>query len=285
MDSVSLDACFQLLFLPPFFPANFACSWFDADTILLNENIPWTLFLPPNTGIFREINLLISRDWQGFNAGIFLIRVCEWSIYTLTDAIALPRLKPDIPLPFREQDALKWVFEQSHNKKHRLYQPRHWFNAYDFYYTSSGEMILNGSLVVHFPGMGEARPDGMGKWFDILDHTPEKLRVPLENTSYPAEIEAYWSRVKSAAIILQRARDWLDKVQATANEALASTTRQLADNVTDAEISLRDLMQEDPMDAKRMREQVLRLDRLVREGRRAVERVVMRAKDDISRAM
>ena len=260
-------------------------SWFDADTILLNHNIPWTLFLPPNTGIFRDINMLISRDWQGFNAGIFLIRVCEWSIQTLSDATALPRLKPDVDLPFREQDALKWVFEQPHNKKHRLWQPRHWFNAYDFHYVSVGEVILNGSLVVHFPGMGAARPDGMGKWLDVLDHTPEKLRIPLQNTSYPAEVEAYWSRLKSAALVLQRSEDWRNSFQNTANEAFTSTTKQLADNITDVEISLRDLVQEDPTDAGKMKEGVLRLDRLLKEGTRIINGAVLKSQDDMRKAM
>ena len=135
-------------------------SWFDADTVLLNHNIPWSIFLPPSHGMFHDLNMLVSKDWQGFNAGIFLIRVCEWSIHTLSDAIALPRLRPEVDLTFREQDALKWVFERPENKKHRIYQPRHWFNVYDTYYEGRGEVVMKGSLVVHFPGMGSYR----GRW-------------------------------------------------------------------------------------------------------------------------
>ena len=197
----------------------------------------------------------------------------------LSDAIALPRLRPDVQLGFREQDAVKWVFGRPENKKHRLYQPRHWFNVYDTYYEQMGEVIMNGTLVVHFPGMGQARPDGMGKWLDILDHNPGELQVPLQNTSYPTEIESYWSRLKSAATMLQRSDDWLETIKA--DEGLYdSIDEHIPTRISDAKRRLQEIVQEDPFDKDRLREAVLKLGSAVKMGRKITDAVQLKQEEE-----
>ena len=193
----------------------------------------------------------------------------------LTDASALPRLLPHIQLGFREQDALKWVFELPENKKHRIYEPRHWFNVYDTYYEQMGEVVMNGSLVVHFPGMGNARPDGMGKWLDILDHTPEELQIPLENTSYPAEIESYWSRLKGAALVLQRSEDWLNTIKEN-EEMDTSVDKHIPVKITDARRELQEIIQEEPYEKDKLREAVLKLDSAVRSGMKITDLIQLK---------
>lgn len=173
--------------------------WFDADTVLTNDEIPWTTFLPPSTTIFQGIHLLVTTDENGFNAGVFLIRVCEWSIDLLADAIAFPRLHADVQLVFKEQDALRDRFNVEDRKNHRLYVPRHWFNPYDFKYLGRGKQVMDGTMLLHFPGLGhETRAEAMGLWLDKLDHTPEALKLPLANTSYPAETTAFWKQISFA---------------------------------------------------------------------------------------
>ncbi|KAL9129692.1 MAG: hypothetical protein Q9217_001934, partial [Psora testacea] len=254
--------------------------WFDSDTVLLNDEIPWSIFLPPSEGMFRDLNMLITKDWQGFNAGIFLIRVCEWSIKLLSDAIALPRLRPEIDLPFNEQTAVEWVFSQPENLKHRIYQPKHWFNAYDPYYESHGDVAMDGSLVVHFPGMGGDRPDAMGRWLDKLDHSPEALRIPLENTTYPSEIEAYWSRLRSAAEMLHRSNFYQEEVKKNHHDIFISENGRIANKIAEAERELHEVIQENAFDKELLQNAVLALHSAVRDAQKEVAGMVKMQEDE-----
>ncbi|KAG8534394.1 uncharacterized protein KY384_001239 [Bacidia gigantensis] len=253
--------------------------WTDADTIHLNNLIPWTIFLPPNEGMFHDINMLVSRDWIGFNAGVFLIRVCEWSITLISDAIALPRLRPEVDLPFKEQDALRYMFDQPENKKHRIYQPRHWFNVYDEYYEGYGEKVMRGSVSVHFPGMGGARPDAMGRWLDKIEHRPEEINIPLQNTTYPEEIEAYWSRLRSAAEMLQRSDDFKNQVKDEHYDIYVQDGGKIPDKLGEAESELHEVIEEDAFDKQKLKEGVLKLDAAVRNAKKDVEDAVHNAEE------
>ncbi|KAL9101451.1 MAG: hypothetical protein Q9163_003282 [Psora crenata] len=249
--------------------------WFDADTVLLNNNVPWTIFLPPTEGMFRDIHILIAKDWNGFNAGVFLIRVCEWSVDVLSDAIALPRLRPEIDLPLREQNALEWAFSQPQNLKHRIYQPKHWFNTYDEYYADQGEVVMKGCLLVHFPGMGDSRSDAMGHWLDKLDHSPEQLRVPLAETSYPSEIEAYWSALRRAADMLHNSHVFMDEVRKEESDISADGERRFAEKLAEAERKLQYVIQgEDPANKDHLGEAVSKLDQAIQEAKKDFSQLV-----------
>lgn len=148
----------------------------------------------------------MTLDWFGFNAGVFLIRVCEWSIKLLADAIALPRLLPDTELGFFEQTALQKMFDTDARIGHRLYVPRHWFNVYDDKNAPEGEITYAGSMIVHFPALGGRRLKAMGTFLDQLERNAAQVQLPIENTTYPAETDAYWARLGDAYLRIQEAR-------------------------------------------------------------------------------
>ena len=212
--------------------------------------------------------MLISKDWTGFNAGVFLIRICEWSINILSDAIAVPRLRPEVDIPYREQDALKWVLNQADNKKHRIYQPRHWWNQYPEYYSNMGERVMKGTINLHFPGMGGARPDSMGYWLDKIENHPEEVSIPFYNTSYPAEIEAYWSRIRSAAEMLHKTEDYKNELKEEHYDAFVSNGGKIPDSLGAAQHEVHEVIQEEAYDKQRLREVVLHLDKAVRDAKK-----------------
>ena len=80
-------SCLHLLIYPR--------SWVDADTIILNPNIQWESFLPPGED-FSDIHLIGAKDWNGWNCGVFFVRVNAWSVEMLRDVAALPSLRPEV---------------------------------------------------------------------------------------------------------------------------------------------------------------------------------------------
>lgn len=53
--------------------------WLDADTIIMNQDIPLEDIIDKN------VNFSIGKDWNGINSGVFYLRSCEWSRQFLTD--------------------------------------------------------------------------------------------------------------------------------------------------------------------------------------------------------
>lgn len=208
MASVRIDL--RLLWLKP--KADTRIRFFDSDTIILNPNIPWTLFLPPSD--FPNIHLLGGRDYGGgsrFNAGVFFVRINEWSVKMLTEVAALPDLRTDVRIGYNaEQAAFKWVFKQVGYPEHVLYQPIEWFNSFE---DSRGHLppVQDGDMLIHFSGLKDHKFGAVQKWLNRLDRAPHELQIPLENTSYQANIDAYWTRLRDARAMMQKveqARDY-----------------------------------------------------------------------------
>ena len=181
-------------------------SWYDADTLILNPNIQWEIFLPPTDNeIFSDIKILATKDVSGFNAGVFLCRIDEWVIDALTDAYALPRLYPEVDISGNiEQNAMKWIFGQEENKKHVVYQPRLWYNWFST--TVRADKDVKGDMLIHFSGInhdyeGQLKKGVMEAWFSRLTD-PAAWSVPLEKTRYPKEISAFWTHVRAARVLL-----------------------------------------------------------------------------------
>lgn len=123
-------------------------SWLDADSLVLNPAIPKTLFLPPND--FEEVYFLGPKDWEGFNSGGFFIRVNEWSLQMLTEAMAVPLLRPDIDLRYNAVgNAMRWVFEKPKYRDQVLYQPRRWYNDFRSNSRPETEGSTNGVGALH----------------------------------------------------------------------------------------------------------------------------------------
>lgn len=184
------------------------CRWYDADTMILNPNIQWEIFLPP--AAFPDIDFLATKNLDGFNAGLFFFRVDEWSVELLSDAYSLRRLRPEIEIGGNiEQNAMKYLFGQESNKKHVLYQPQLWYNGFQGDPRAETE-INEGDMLVHFAGINHANEeerkfDLMTQWFAKIEQQPDKWQVPLEKTKYPREIEAFWKTYKKANDMLRTA--------------------------------------------------------------------------------
>ncbi|KAJ6059797.1 hypothetical protein N7444_003436 [Penicillium canescens] len=132
--------------------------WFDADTVVMNPNIPIELFLPPAD--FPDIHVIFSKDWNGLNNGVFPIRVHPWSVELLSAVIAYPHYFPNTQLVFRDQSALGKLLENDdYFRNSTIYAPLRWFNAYRGApdgslndYIPPEFQLRKGDFLVHFAG-------------------------------------------------------------------------------------------------------------------------------------
>lgn len=179
--------------------------WVDADSAVVNPALPLSIFLPPEA--LPEIHLLASKDQSGFNAGMFFIKINDWSIRTLTRAMTYDWHKPDIDLSFLEQTSLYHEMNHTANRPHVLYQPRKWYNTYEFHHAYEGE---KGYMLVHFPGLEDDRWAHMSKWLNILEGSGQaEWEIPLEETHYPKEIAAFWSMIDACKQTLAQGKKQL----------------------------------------------------------------------------
>ena len=183
-------------------------SWFDVDTILLNPKVPWTIFLPPSR--FPNIHLLAAKNWDGFNSGVFFLRVHEWSVKMLADAQALPSLRPEIPIKWADQSAMLESFSRPQFRDGVVFQPLHWYNEFQLQQNQMTDHpnVHPGDMMIHFAGLKKKRTL-MGSWLDKLENTPEQWAVPLENTTYPEAVTAFWDTYGRAKDVLDTANDTL----------------------------------------------------------------------------
>jgi hypothetical protein len=177
-------------------------SWSDADTIVMNPNIPLENFLPPPQ--LSHIHLLLTKDWNGLNNGVFPIRVHPWSAELLTAAISYPIVHPDIPLYWPDQSAMNNLFQENeYFARAVVYCPLRWFNAY--MRSPDGEtlnpdsppqyQVHPGDLLVHFPGTpAEHLEQTLVPYLDIAEAHRAEWEVPLEETQYTREIEDFWKK-------------------------------------------------------------------------------------------
>ena len=174
-------------------------SWLDADTLILNPEIPKTLFLPPND--FEEVHFLGPKDWDGFNAGGFFIRINSWTIKMLTETMAVPLLRPDIDLKYNAvANAMRWVFTKAEYRDHVLYQPRRWYNDFR---SDDDPAAESGSLLVHFDGTLDENSEAIEPWLDAVEMSPQAWQVPVQDTSFPTEVEKYWRNLRLARMELE----------------------------------------------------------------------------------
>ncbi len=178
--------------------------WFDADSIIINPKIPLEIFLPPpdQANEYSHIHFIGNKDFKGLNTGTFFLRVHEWSVKMLVKTIGFPIFRPDVDLGFSvDQNAMAIIFNETDFRSSVLFQPRTWFNTYQFHHGYEG---AKGNLLVHFPGLEDARWRLMEEWLDVIENHPENWSVEVGETMYPKEIQNYWDT-------LGRTREWLRK--------------------------------------------------------------------------
>lgn len=177
-------------------------SWVDSDTVLLNPNIPLETFLPPSD--FPDVHMLLTKDWNGMNAGVFMIRVHPWSIQLLSAAIAYPAQNPKVDLLWKEQSALTRLFkENNYFARSVVYCPLRWFNAYmgmpNVMNPSSSPMFRAqpGDLLIHFAGTSaENLADAMEPYFAIAEKHQTEWQPPLQQTGHTKDAQMFWENMR-----------------------------------------------------------------------------------------
>ena len=169
--------------------------WADADTIIINPNIPAESFLPP-VG-FERIHLLLTEDASGLSDGVFFIRINTWSVEFLSSILAFPQYRPDTPLPLREQSAMMQLVGERNFKSHVMMMPQRWFNAYpgDMNHTVQDFHAKGGDLLVHFDDYSE-QSETMEAWLKRAEAHDQSWEMEPQSTSYQSEIEAFWEDFK-----------------------------------------------------------------------------------------
>lgn len=163
------------------------CSYSDADSIIMNQEIPIDIFEPPSD--FSHINWLAGKDFNGLNAGVFLLRVNQWSLNLLVRTMTYKHYHPGEDYAFEEQSILARLTENDDEfKGESIYVPKAWFNAY-FY---DPQEVEPGRLLSHFAG-----PDfkwHMSTWLGVLKSESRFVyNRAVTETSYLEEIKRFWS--------------------------------------------------------------------------------------------
>jgi hypothetical protein len=162
----------------------------------MNQEIPLEIFEPPSD--FKHINWMAGKDYNGLNAGVFLLRVNTWSLNLLTRTMTYKHYHPDEEYVFEEQTILARLTENDEEfKDQSIYVPKAWFNAY-FY---SLHEVKPGLLLSHFP-----HPDykwHIYEWLRVLESDKDAnfkpvYNLPVQETVYPKEIKDYWNAKRRA---------------------------------------------------------------------------------------
>jgi hypothetical protein len=171
----------------------------DADSVVINPAISPELFLPPSD--LSHINFIGTRDQNGLNTGIFYLRVSSWSVSFLVDTMALCHSDIDLGRS-ADQEAMERVLRRTQSgpqsqgyRSGVVYIPRTWINAYEWHHGYEGS---RGDMLVHFPGLEEARWKHMADWLDVIEAEPEKWECPLEDTIYRNVTREFWREYSSA---------------------------------------------------------------------------------------
>jgi hypothetical protein len=184
--------------------------WHDADTILLNPNIPLSFFLPPEG---KNIHMLLTRDPHGLNNGVFFLRVHPWSIILFSTLLSFTLYNSTAELPYRDQSALEiLLMEREEFKGHWVEVPQRWFNAYAAELSDDWThkfQVRRGDLLVHFAGWSaEEREKKMPLWLERANgmSEPGEWNLALEKTSLRGEVRQFWDDWKKEREQMEKKR-------------------------------------------------------------------------------
>lgn len=86
--------------------------WHDRDTILVNPQIPLNIFVPPEEKGFGHVNLLVTKDRNGLNNGVFMVRVGQWAVKMFASVLSIREYRPDVVLKYTEQSGMEEVIKR-----------------------------------------------------------------------------------------------------------------------------------------------------------------------------
>ncbi|KAI5239925.1 hypothetical protein E4T43_06462 [Aureobasidium subglaciale] len=229
--------------------------WVDADSIILNPNIPAHIFLPPRE--FSHINVVAARDIQGLNTGVFFVRVHPWTISMFVDGMAFPLCSPKIDLGNdADQAAMARTVLKSGGgpdgygfKRGIVYLPQSLFNIYELpgYARDDRTDVLRnftgfvephafegkkGDFLVHLPGLFGDRDPLMSDWLDMVENRQEDWAIPLKETTYLKDTRNFWTLYGEAVDVVREAmdREDADKEMRDAVKQLRNALSEEADD-------------------------------------------------------
>ncbi|KAK0304355.1 hypothetical protein LTR01_007456 [Friedmanniomyces endolithicus] len=199
--------------------------WVDADTIILNPHVPIEIFLPPAGSEFDDVHLIYTNDPNGFNNGIFPIRVNRWAVDLFSAILSYRYYRPDAPLVFRDQSAMGALIKEPQFANHVAAAPQRWFNAYQGEHneTLAPFQVRRGDLLVHLAGVPD-REKRMGYWLERAEQHLDDWEIPFKSTSYPQEARDFWNEQRG----FKRAHtDLLSAIRLKATTLLTKTEERL----------------------------------------------------------
>ncbi|RDW65214.1 hypothetical protein BP5796_09906 [Coleophoma crateriformis] len=179
--------------------------WTDADLVLMNPNIPLDIFLPPEPE-FKHIDVLVTKDVNGLNNGVFAVRVNANAARLFSAVVSWKIYKPDVRLKYNDQSALENLLSQDLWVNKTAWMPQRWINAYPVKMlnattlTNKKPLKYNfraGDLLIHFAGnQDHKRHERMAYWMNIAEKHLPQYEVPLDKTSLKKDIGRFWDSQK-----------------------------------------------------------------------------------------
>lgn len=167
--------------------------WTDTDVVLTNPNIELSAFIPPEDQ--DNIHFIITSDHNGFNAGVFLIRVHPWSLTLMMRANTYNYFSDGKKLRFADQSAIRNVLMEGHEEEHYIVVPQTWFNSYNCEDKKNIRCVIRGDILVHFPGKKETKVNRMEEFIKKIEGnsewtsrtTSEMRKMALEYYNLPKD--------------------------------------------------------------------------------------------------
>lgn len=153
--------------------------------------------------------MLVANHPYGLSSSVFFLRVCPWSLKLLVAVMGLPMFDSGIDSVIAmdlawDRASLAKILDRPEFRSKVLYQPASWYNSAKSINGSS--ITIPGLLLLQFHISLEGnRWSSMKDVLDELATDATKFAMKLEDTAYPAAIEDYWNRVKSARLRLREA--------------------------------------------------------------------------------
>ncbi|EXJ82227.1 hypothetical protein A1O3_06040 [Capronia epimyces CBS 606.96] len=182
--------------------------WFDADSVVLNREIPLEVFVPDKSdAAFDNTNVVSAHDQWGMNTGIFFTRVHPRSVAILTKAFGYPTWRPEEDLQHAyDQRALDLTICSAEFQRNVLWVPRPFFNA-------RHEEVVPGTMFVHFYS-DTKRPEHMQEWLEKGETGRDAdMQIPYNESYYPAQVDQFWSTARECRSLVQLGQDSIKSVQ------------------------------------------------------------------------
>jgi hypothetical protein len=103
------------------------------------------------------------------------------------------------------------IFNETEFSPNVLYQPRVWYNTYEFHYGFEGQQ---GDLLVHFPRLEEDCWRLTSDWLDTVEGPKARdWETTLARTRYPEQINKLWTRVHQCRTVLADVREYINATE------------------------------------------------------------------------